>query len=142
MTVIAVRNGIIAADSQFNNGNNKMLCTKLFRVPDGVLGLAGDSGPGFELLHWLQKHSCSEPIKTDEYAREGFDAILVTKSGIYLYEESLAPDVVTGRFFAIGCGGAAAYGAMHMGASACEAVRIACKIDANCGGPVKWMKVS
>ncbi len=141
MTTIAVRDGWIASDSQFTTDSGKTSCRKLFRVPDGILGLAGVSGPGLELLHWLRNHTCEEPVRTDEYAREGFDAILLTRKGVFYYEESLSPDRVTGRFFACGSGGAAALGAMHMGASAAEAVRIASKIDPSTGGRVRAMKL-
>jgi hypothetical protein len=143
VTCIAIRGRVIAADSQLTVDESlKYDCDKLFKVRDGIIGFVGATAPGMELLHHLQKHSCLEPIAgVDEYHRADFGALLLTKHGVYLYDESLSPDKVRGKFFALGTGALAALGAMDRGADAVEAVRIACKYDAWCRGPVHWVRV-
>lgn len=143
MTVIAVKNGIIAADSQLTVDNGRLHCEKLFRVRDGIIGFAGATAPGNELLHHLRKNRCTDPLPGTHvgYAREDLAALLLTRHGVYLYWDSLSPDRVTGAFFAIGSGAGVALAAMHCGRTAIEAARLAVKLDINCGGPVRWMRL-
>lgn len=141
MTILVVRDGIIAADSRLVVDGVITRCQKLFIVPDGIIGFAGATGPGQELLHWLQNHACTEPVKTDEYHRDDLGAILLTRRGIYVYDNSLSPDLIIGRKFAMGTGADLATGAMDRGASAVEAARVACRHDMHCGGPVRWKKL-
>lgn len=143
MTCIAIRNGIIAADSQLTlDDTQRSVCEKLFRVRDGIIGFVGDTAGGNQLLHHLRTHHCTEPLKTDDYHRRDFGALLLTNHGIYVYDESLSPDRVTGPFHALGSGAAFAIGAMERGASAIEAVRVAIKWNPYCGGPVRWMRLA
>ncbi|MBP8233993.1 MAG: hypothetical protein KAY22_16975 [Rhizorhabdus sp.] len=144
MTVIAIKNGIIAADSQLTVDDSlKLSCEKLFRVRDGVIGFVGATAPGNELLHHLRKAHCTDPLplKSEGYAREDFGALLLTRHGVYLYDNSLSPDRVTGAFFALGTGAPFALAAMHCGRTAIESVRLAIKLNPYCGGPVRWMRL-
>jgi ATP-dependent protease HslVU (ClpYQ) peptidase subunit len=141
VTIIAVRDGIIAADSRLSVDGILTRCQKLFVVPDGIIGFAGATGPGQELLHWLQNHSCTEPVKTDEYHRADLGAILLTRKGIYCYDNSLSPDLIEADYFAVGTAAQGAMCAMDMGAGAIQAARIACKHDMNCGPPIRWKKL-
>lgn len=145
MTCIAIRDGIIAADSQLSVDDSlKYNCEKLFRVKDGVIGFVGTTSHGMELLRHLLKNDSriAPPTDGNTYYREDFGALLLSHHGIYLYDESLIPDRVTGPFFALGTGALAALGAMKRGANAIEAVRIACEFDLWCREPVRWMRLA
>lgn len=142
MTCIAIRGKTIAADSRLTVCDSQHYsCRKLFRVPDGIIGFTGDTAGGNQLLHHLRLHSCEDPIKLEDYELKDTGALLLTKRGVYCYEDSISPDKITGRFFAIGTGALAALAAMQMGADAVEAVRIACKFDVYCAPPVRWMRL-
>jgi ATP-dependent protease HslVU (ClpYQ) peptidase subunit len=52
------------------------------------------------------------------------------------------PFPVKGKFFAVGSGGDFAYGALGMGASAVEAVKIGCRFDVYSSGPVKKLVIN
>jgi ATP-dependent protease HslVU (ClpYQ) peptidase subunit len=142
MTCIAVRGKILAADSRLTVEDSLHYgCRKLFRVPDGIIGFTGDTAGGQQLLHHLQKHSCEESIKMEDYRLRSTGALLLTYKGVYVYENSMSPDKVEGRFFALGTGALAALAAMEKGATAVEAVRVACKFDVYCAKPVRWMRL-
>jgi ATP-dependent protease HslVU (ClpYQ) peptidase subunit len=135
---------VIAADSQLTVDDSlRYNCEKLFRVKDGIIGFVGTTSHGMELLRHLQKSDSRIPPPTDgnTYYREDFGALLLTAHGIYIYDESLIADRVTGPFFALGTGALAALGAMERGANAIEAVKVACKYDTYCREPVRWMSL-
>jgi hypothetical protein len=145
MTTIAFRDGIMAADSQESNGDTKGHCLKLFQKKDEegnetIIGTAGGSFSGMLYVeHFGTGKSRPEAVSS---VTEDEDFHVLLWDGWHLYEVNrlwLPVRVPPCPFFAIGSGRAAALGAMHMGASAEEAVQVAKKIDNYTGGPVKLM---
>jgi hypothetical protein len=67
-----------------------------------------------------------------------FRAMMIDEEGrVFLFDSSpWASGPIDCEFYAIGSGADFAMGAMAMGASAEEAVRIACQLDPHCGLPV------
>lgn len=152
MTVIACRDGVMAADSRFTldteaGGTRVGLCVKLFELdlPKArggrcVVGVSGDSSPGMVFLSWLRSRSRKVP---PDLARQdvNFHALLLNANGLYLYDKWCTPDKIEDDFWAIGSGSKAALAAMHMGATAEHACRIACLVDPYCATPIKTLKL-
>lgn len=138
MTVIAYRNGVLAADKQSTRGStfaNK--ATKIARRSDGALiGCAGATPIALRYRQWFLS---GEAQDSRPALREGDDsagAIVVRPDGTV--EEHIGPavEVLEGEFFAVGCGADFALAAMEMGANAERAVEVASKFDVHCGGGV------
>lgn len=142
MTTIAVRNGIMAADSRVTHdseaGGTRLFRTeKVFRKGKVLIGLAGESEPGLIFLDWYG--TGKEPPSILIAGDADFTALVLTRRGLYEYGKYCRPEKVLEPFYAIGSGCKAALGAMHMGANAQTAVRIACKIDPYSAPPIVVM---
>jgi ATP-dependent protease HslVU (ClpYQ) peptidase subunit len=137
VTVIAVRDGVVATDSRITLDGSYGTCQKLWRIGSMLVGFAGESGGSLRLLRALQD---GKPAEADEL-RGGWALGLCKKRGIVYFDQAIEPEIITSPFMAIGTGGALAMGAMYRKASAIEAVRAAIALNANCGGPVQWMRL-
>lgn len=138
MSVIAYKNGIIAADNAMTRDNSMLVkgC-KLFKVRSGprkgfVIGYVGDVG---ELNRIAKQYMTGEdgpvPCVPDDSDNE--IVVMDPTGGIIEVDHAMIETELDAEpFFAWGTGGAYAFGAMEMGASAVEAVRIACKYDRGC----------
>ncbi len=144
MTIVAFRDGVMAADTRIVHGDSGIMkATKLFRKRigrrDHILGFAGDMSCAMLYYEWYgSKQPMPEQLRNYQEER-GFNVLIMV--GKYLYEGDniCRPVEVESKFHAIGSGAQAALGAMHHGASAIQAVKIACKIDSNCGLPIQTM---
>lgn len=152
MTTIAYRNGILAADSRETTsdesaGDYAGKCVKLLRLdpprePACIVALQGDSGAGMAWLDWFSKGQGDEDLKARIRESEAdFTAVVLNKHGLWTWDSWLVPQRVTGKFYAVGSGTKAALGALHMGASAVQAVRVACKIDPWSAPPIVSMSL-
>ena len=151
MTVIAYRDGIMAADSLATAGDRIAgHCRKVFKVmtPRGpeVFGVAGGALYTPLLRAYLEgKAPIPMPNEVErgkpQTDRSGYAAIVVGAAGIRILEdgcEELAPDA---PYYALGCGAKFAQGALAAGKSAEDAVKIAIECSPWCGGPVQAEKV-
>ena len=148
MTTIAYRDGLLAADSRVtvdsDSGGARMFrCQKLYRVKtsdgtDAVVGLAGGAFDGLAFLDWLVSEDKHPPTRLLEGGAD-FTALMLNKHGLFEYDKWCRPDRVLEKFYAVGSGAKAALGALHMGASAEKAVKIACKIDPYSAPPIVVM---
>lgn len=121
----------MAADSQSTDDEIPHRCEKIYRIRNLLVGAAGDAGPCLSFVRYFR----GEEISPEEL--KGATAlVLCPRRGILIYEQTSEPDPVLEEFFAIGCGAHVALGAMHMGASAVEAVEAACRWNVQCGPPV------
>lgn len=135
MTTIAYRDGILAADSRgtcsgwIQPGKE----TKLFRLQDGrAAGVTGTWAIAVRLLKWIESdRSTDQP--------EGDARIVAVGRKIEVFEDGHSY-IETAKFMAWGSGMPPALGALHAGASAVEAVRIAALVDTLTGGKVISME--
>jgi hypothetical protein len=150
VTVICVRDGIIAADSQYTiqtneGGSRKFRTKKLFpgKTKDGtdfIIGTAGGGSTSLTFARWYG--SGKKPPKI--FAEEGqndFTCLVLQADGLWEYDAYCIGEKIEEPFHAIGCGAKAALGAMHMGATAEQAVEIACRIDPYCCPPILTMSL-
>jgi 20S proteasome alpha/beta subunit len=139
VTTIVYKDGVLASDSQMTEDSRKYNCTKLYRVDDAIVGLAG-SQAGLVFLRWFRggMDRKKKPLfnKDDDFA-----AIVVDKDGVVVYDRYCEPEPVVEPYHAIGSGAPAAFAALDMGATAEEAVAAAAKRDIYTGGPIQVMRL-
>jgi len=140
VTVIAYRDGVMAADTLMVDGNNNRIAqaTKIIRNANGDLcGVAGDAGPCYAFLQWFQ--GLGEAERPEFKPGSGVRALIVRVSNshpAWIVDES-GEFVIRDRFYAIGCGRPEAMAAMWMGADAVKAVECAIALDTGCGGSIE-----
>lgn len=145
MTVIAYKDGIMAADTQVTVGTQRYRVQKLVRLPcGGVAGAAGDSAAGQAALTWFKDGgSLGGPTEKDALPDVDGATVLIAKADgtrwilvdRFPAWEVLDPEV------AIGCGSDGARERMVSGASAVEACEAMCLRDAYCSSPIQSMAV-
>lgn len=144
MTIICVRNGIMAVDSLISADGLKTGSLKKWRA------VKDDVGGGFVAGCGLCSHAIELIEKIAEYGipthcpsiDKSVSAFWLKANGkLHIVENggSYCPD---GEFFAEGSGREFAYGAMAMGASAYQAAKLTCEHKLGCGGPVHLLDVS
>lgn len=107
---------------------------KIERVGECLVGCAGDVSAIFKFLAWFRDQKLERPEFTDDCS---FTALVLHRTGMFVYFNSTFGSRVTDKFFAFGSGGMAAKAAMLCGKTPAEAVAIAIKCDKNSGGPVR-----
>lgn len=154
MTVIAYRNGVMAADSKtmWAGYFSAHTAAKVHTIGKDILvGQCGVRAETDGVIAWLRSlvegtvgvdwrdHARYVPAMTDssvllaERGRnpdnpEAVTLTVIERGGMY--------DVTGSPFFAMGIGCGPAYGALHMGATAEQAVEAALAYEPQCGGPV------
>lgn len=152
MTVIAYRDGVLAADTlEVFDDAGKTYCSKLHRITTGkhrgdIIGVSGGSFIGGLLTAWYtdpqhhDKPDMADFQDTDD--ADGCRALVVKRDGsVWLTNATGVLLPRHDRFFAIGHGAPFAMGAMAAGRSAREACRIACRFSEYCGLPIQTMKL-
>jgi hypothetical protein len=128
----------MAADSQDNCGGIRVgQVTKIARRADGALaGAAGEGGFCEKFLELFREGRDEEfsPPASDE---RPFSALVVTADGQLWQVGPVGRYRVSAPFLSEGSAYQLLIGAMAMGASAEEAVRIAIKYDMRCGGEIQ-----
>lgn len=144
MTTIAARAGQIAADTLTNTGGLRDYMTKLIVDTDAIVGIAGSICESRILAEWYldggNRNVRPNWALYGEEKPECHILVLMRNKSIWTVDRTLVIEPVIGDFWAIGSGAAAALGAMHMGASAFEAVEVACKVDISTGGQVEMRR--
>jgi hypothetical protein len=152
MTIIAYRDGVIAADSRVTvdteaGGTRMFRCEKLFRktIKEGrkkvqvIIATSGESAPGLIFVDWYgtDKPPPAALIEGDA----DFSCLILRSDGLYEADKYCRPEKIMSKFYAIGSGTKVALGAMEMGATAKQAAEIACKYDPHCAPPVVTMRL-
>lgn len=137
MTTIAYRDGVLASDSRatINGYVRPQRDVKLFRRGDGgVAAMTGESGGCFRLLKWIDGDRAKDQPDGD------FRVILLHVDGRLEVFEGGGSYPLECEFNAWGSGMSAALGALHMGATAGQAVEAAILVDSLSGGDVVEMR--
>ena len=142
MTTIAVRNGVIAADSTINDGGLHVgRVVKLHRISCGVMAGAGDWIEIMMIRDWLDERGPGDKSPPEQLKGSKASILLLCNNGRLLCYEGQSGFEIEAPFQAIGSGSSIALGAMAAGASAERAVEIACEFDTTSGGPVATEKI-
>jgi len=163
MTVIAYRAGIMACDSCWSSyGTQTVSAIKIIRLSSGaLLGSAGDNDARamYELLDKI-KDPKRLPSRAELAAtRIDYQGLIAfPKGGVYVVstgrhddagyqpegsedDYGIWPATTMGGYAAVGSGAEIALGAMDAGATAKEAVVIACRRNRYCALPVHVVKL-
>lgn len=134
MTTIAVRDGKMACDSRITGGFIAATKTKIITGRNCLVGFCGDYIACYSGALWLAGELSDRPSTSDSD-----DVLFLVLRGkdIYLADAQLREAPVGGKYWAIGSGEQAAMTAMHMGATAKEAVKMAKLVDECTGGRVR-----
>lgn len=140
MTVVAYKDGVLAADKQSTFAGLRRTTTKIARLPDGRLfGAAGNSSKCRALLQWFEKGDADAKYPDDK--NECMVLIVNLDGSLVYYDDGPTPILLEDPFTAIGSGRDYAMGAMDVGASAVKAVDVACKYDTGCGQGVDLLRL-
>jgi hypothetical protein len=134
MTVIAWDGTTMAADKRVTFHGTGITSTKIARVGDYLVGVAGQASFGGAFREWVAGGMLSA-----DYPRpcEVAIAMLVSREGaVSLYEQTAYPTTVEDRFAAVGSGKECALAALYLGHSARVAVEVACVFDDGSGNGV------
>lgn len=126
MTTVAVKDGIIASDSMISSSYGRKT-TKLRKIKRSWYGVAGNWDDALKFFQWRAKGG--DPPTFDD-----LNALEIRGKKVFYWSGSVAEEVKPP--YAIGSGADIAMGAMYFGASAEEAVRLACKLDDTSALPV------
>lgn len=140
MTTIAYRNGILAADTLVLDGND-IVCghaTKIHRTPAGdLIGAAGVFEHLPLIFDWADRGFPDER----NIELKSITAIIIRKNGDvgWAWNRGFYCHAANAPFYSEGSGRELAKGAMAMGASAIEAVRVAIEYDSTSGGEIEFV---
>ena len=150
MTTIAYKNGIMVSDGRMSLGDMiiKDDTEKVFWVNNHLVGVCGRARAINTFVTWLQKmtdyHIVNQevgelvdlvpPALEDD---EGYSALVVTPSRqVLMYEGNTPIDMGLDVPMSVGSGSCFALASMKTGASAEEAVKVACELDVYSGGEI------
>lgn len=130
------KTGVMVSDSKCSGDGSWYPVTKVFRVGDELVGIAGSLKEGRAWLKWYAAGKKGVRPKL-----ESFVALSLRKEGLYeLCNDGLELLVERG-FLGVGSGGPCATAAFMAGASPVRAVEIACLVDLGSGGDVVLHKL-
>ena len=141
VTTIAYRDGILAVDSQVSDGNRFDGTMKKWARGDGWIAAMAGAANRFQVMETLCVTATGYPVFDKSMLSDSEELIVVTSLGLFFcnsngYFQMQAP------FYVSGSGGSIAMGAMAHGATAEEAVQIACKYDTKTCEPVHVLRVN
>lgn len=146
MTVIAYRDGVMAADTgAIFSGVVSAGHRKIVRGPDGTLaGASGQMVPASQWLDWIaggERGAEPAPDRLNDGEESTFTALLVRPDGRVWMVEGGGRVEVTAPYHSLGAGMEAALGAMFSGASAEIAAKAAVYHTTGCGGEVVTVSI-
>jgi len=106
---------------------------KVYRLKNGeLLGFAGCVDNALKVIDWCNKgfDQSNKPTLLEA----GVNIIILKKTHITFYDNSLVPMKIDNDFYSIGSGAEAATAAMYCGKNVEQAIEIACKVDLSGSG--------
>ena len=126
MTVIAYRDGVMAADDVIWDDHNHVIgrFPKILRLSDGgLLGCNGNSSAIMRVRSWIDAGATES--ERPSLRPDSFGCIWVTPSGkVIRFNDDLVDQMTVAPFFTLSCKPGFTLGCLHAGASAEEAVRL------------------
>lgn len=143
MTVIAWDGKTLAADKQSTCSGSPSKVTKIYRVPGGRVGFAGNALNARALLEWFRAGRPPEAwpkLRGNNHA----DALFIGDDGVVLGYSGISPspEIYEDQFVAMGAGRDYALAAMYLGHDARKAVEVACALDVFCGMGIDTLELA
>lgn len=131
MTVIAWDGKTLAADKRAVWATTILTTTKIHRVRGCLVGFAGDSTFGREMLEWFRNGEDPANFPASQRDKEDWCGLLVIRpdGAIDRYERTPYAIRFEDERIAIGAGREFALAAMYLGHGARRAVEVACALD-------------
>lgn len=143
-TIVANREGM-AADTRLVTGDSVMQSRKIFGIGNALVGVAGSYFAAMRFLEWFRSGGKLEKpeleISDDGSISFGFEALVLTPSGLYMYDDNFHPIPIETEFYSIGSGAKSALAAMHLGSTPREAIEVAALYDAFTATPVTYVNL-
>ena len=140
MTCILFDGKTLAGDKRACGGSTFVTVTKIFRIRDCLVGIAGEYSCAAQMLRWFEDGADIKDFpdcRDKENPESGATLMVINQAKtILLYEDSPYPLVVEDTQCAIGCAEEAARVAMACGLSACDAVLMVSRFNPDCGNGV------
>lgn len=141
MTTIAYKDGILACDSQVTE--NHMALHRINKIqkiaPKQYIAFCGNP---IAALKFIDHIKGGKDISSGQLPEETY-LIYANNGKLFYIDEGLFPDEISlYKPYANGSGCQIAMGAMMAGASALEAVRIACKLDPHSSAPIYSVNIN
>lgn len=135
MTTIAYRDGVIAADTLATAGGTRVgTIRKVGKIGPLLFGAAGALSDCQRFMDWIARGMKGEQPKLGD-GDNGAEGFIVYGDSVLCFNGEKV-DRIEARRYACGSGWKMALAAMEAGASAREAVEIACRLDAGSGGEI------
>ena len=144
MTVIAYRDGILAADRLFTTASDTVgIATKIVLADGAALAFTGEHAVGLQLVAWWKAGADPKDWPAAQASDERWSRLVVARPRQELvhYERDPVEIPVEGPFWAFGCGQDVALGALAVGAGAVAACSAAGQFHAHCGGGVDFVNL-
>lgn len=143
MTTIVYKDGVLAADRQINYRNQIFASAqKIFQNEKYIYGACGTSISCVQFIKFVEGKEFDKAIfQKDEH--KSFEGIVINKEDgkVFIYDNELLKDEMSGDFFCFGSGGDIAKGALLMGATPKQAIECASKIDHSTGREIDEIKL-
>jgi hypothetical protein len=142
MTIIAYRDGILAADGLTEtDGLIVPGPPKIVRRGDAWVASSGALGDCAAFERWVAD---GRPDDEAPELDDGFEALVAERGGrVRWYDKRCAPvDVTALPWAALGSGHQVAAVVLAQGGSAVEACRLACRLRTDCGPPVVFVDLA
>lgn len=138
-TIIATPTEIIG-DRQLTDADTICHIDKIFAIRGSLIGFAGDYAQALKFLEWFKNTRAKKRV---DYPNDldDFEAIEISKEGLFLWGENGISYQPNEPFWAIGSGRGYALGALAAGSSVKEAMEIAVRYDPYTGGPFDYKKL-
>lgn len=137
MTCIAWDGKTLSADRASTNCGYRRTVTKIFCVPGGLVGFAGDEGIAMEMLEWFRAGRDPLTFPKSQQCDDPAGVIFISNDGVSLsYSKTPYPATHIDKFDAIGSGRDYALAAMYLGHDSRRAVEVACALDNGCGNGI------
>ena len=140
MTVIAYRDGVLAADKLSEANGLRGTVTKIFRVGDAMVGICGAMTMALECVDWLRGGANPKHIPDFQRTDECQNLMVIQDKKIWIYERGAIPLLIEDEYCAIGCGSDIAMAAMWCGKDAIEAVQCAIALNTGCGQGIDFLQ--
>lgn len=111
-----------------------MAADKVWTLNKKVYAFAGDYALLDEVIEWHAKGARAKYAK--ENLQGSWELLVIDAKGAYIYSSDVPHKALVEAPFAMGSGSYFARGALLAGATAYQAVQIACKCDAFSGGEI------
>ena len=139
MTTVAIKDGLVAVDSQLTGESRATRVQKLMRLPDGgVVAAAGTWRAAYAAMIWVVEGEGGDPPELGDVEL----VIVRPDHSIWVAENVFPAYPIVLKQYALGSGADLVHLLMSQGESPVNAVFAACEHDTYSSGPVYSMQAS